>query len=257
MARPHSISRTIAALVLLAAAVAAMFALGRWQLHRADERRAIASAIEAGRTQAPLNLTTDVAAQELTAWRNVRAEGEWQTEKTVLLENRNHDGRPGYWIATPLVLDALTHTAVLVLRGWMPRSLTGTTHPEVPAPSATRQAVQGELALHVPRLYELGDGQYSKLPERLGAPDVATPAVQNLTLDNYAQATGLTLLPVVIQQLTPSDDGLVHDWPQPSVDYNQNQGYALQWFSFAAIAGIAFLVVLARALRRTRPRKPA
>jgi len=249
MARPHSMYRTIAALLLLAVACVAMAMLGRWQLHRAAERQGIAAAIEAGRQLPPLELTPQVDRNELTAWRSVQATGTWLPEQSVLLENRNYQGHPGYWIATPLLLDAATQHAVLVLRGWMPRSLSAQGHPPVPAPTALTQTVAGELALHVPRLYELGDGQYSRLPDRLGQGD-APPAVQNLALEDYQRVSGLTMMPVVLQQLEPSDDGLEHDWPQPSIDHNQNLGYALQWFAFASIAGVAFLVVLWRGLRR-------
>jgi len=255
MARPHSIYRTTAALILLAAACVAMVLLGRWQLHRAAERQGIAAAIEAGRQLPPLTLTPSVDASELTAWRNAQATGTWIPEKSVLLENRNYNGHPGYWIATPLLIDARTQAAVLVLRGWMPRSMSAQGHPPVPPVQAPRQTVQGELALHVPRLYELGDGQYSRLPDQLGESGTP-PAVQNLSLADYAQASGLNMMPVVLQQLTPSEDGLMHDWPQPSIDHNQNYGYALQWFAFASIAGVAFLVVLWRAARRGR-KKPS
>ncbi|MFJ1014954.1 SURF1 family cytochrome oxidase biogenesis protein, partial [Bordetella bronchiseptica] len=40
---------TLAALLLLGIAAAILASLGRWQLHRADERRAVLAAIEGGR----------------------------------------------------------------------------------------------------------------------------------------------------------------------------------------------------------------
>lgn len=111
--------------------------------------------------------------------------------------------------------------AVLVLRGWLPRVLGGDAWPAAPPPSEGRQLIQGELAERVPRLFDLGGGQYSRFPASWPAAGSA-PLVQNLALDDYAQATGLSLVPVVLQQLRPSDDGLVRQWPQPSIDYNQN-----------------------------------
>ncbi len=51
-------------------------------------------------------------------------------------------------------------------------------------------------------------------------------------------------------QTASEDDGLLRDWPQPSVDFHQNQGYALQWFSFATIAVLAWVAVAVRAWRR-------
>jgi cytochrome oxidase assembly protein ShyY1 len=79
--------------------------------------------------------------------------------------------------------------------------------------------------------------------------------LQNIELGAYAQATGLSLLPAVLMQTQEIQDGLVRDWPQPSVDFHQNLGYAMQWFSFATIAGIAWLVVAGRAVGRMRRRQ--
>jgi len=257
MARPHSISRTLAALVLLALAVVLLASLGRWQLKRADERRATLHTIEAGRVQPPLTLGTDVPPAALTPWRPARAVGQWRDDLTVVLENRNHDGRPGFWLATPLVLDASRNVAVLVLRGWVARAVPGQPQPPFPPAPPGEQMASGELVTHVPRLFELwGMGAAATLPPRLPAPDGTFPKVQNLALDDYARATGLTLVPAVLQQLAPDAPGLSRDWPQPSVDYNQNQGYALQWFAFAAIAAIAWLVVVVRAWRRRRAASP-
>ncbi|OWT74827.1 MULTISPECIES: SURF1 family protein [unclassified Achromobacter] len=261
MVRPHSTARTLAALLLLALAVAVLASLGRWQLHRADERRAILAAIEGGRAQAPLTLTAATPAGQLQAWRPAQAHGRYRDDLTVVLDNRNRDGRPGYWIATPLLLEGSDPaTAILVLRGWMPRAAPGQPGAVAPPAPADPQLVTGELAERVPRLFELwhfGGTAVDVLPARLPQADGKPPTVQNLDLTAYAAATGLRLLPAVLEQraaASPDADVLKQDWPQPSVDFNQNQGYALQWFGFATIAGIAFLVVAWRALRRRRGR---
>ncbi|MEI2415414.1 SURF1 family protein [Orrella sp. JC864] len=250
LGRHPGAGRTVAALALLALAVAVFVSLGRWQLGRAHERRAIAQAIEAGRAQAPLALSPEVDAGELRPWRAARASGRWRHELSVLVDNRNLDGRPGLWLATPLEFDGGRGQAVLVLRGWMARPLGGEPLPAVPRPQG-RQTVEGELAARVPRMFEL-PGAHSELPQGWpgpAAPD-GLPRVQNLDLDALARASGLALLPAVLMQTSPAGDGLARQWPQPSVDADQNVGYALQWFSFAAIAAIAWLAVAARAWRR-------
>ena len=295
MVRPHSTARTLAALLLLAIAVVVLASLGRWQLHRADERRAILAAIEGGRAQAPLTLAADTPAGQLQAWRPAQAYGRYRDDLTVVLDNRNRDGRPGYWIATPLLLEGgggqgnpaqgnaaqgnlaqvnvgqgnigqggNSATAILVLRGWMPRAAPGQPAAIAPPAPADLQLVTGELAERVPRLFELwhfGGAAVDVLPARLPLADGKPPTVQNLDLTAYAAASGLRLLPAVLEQRSARNDApqrdadvLQQDWPQPSVDFNQNQGYALQWFGFATIAGIAFLVVAWRALRRRRGR---
>jgi len=257
MARPHSTRYTVAALLLLGITVVILVSLGQWQLRRSDERRAILAAIEAGRNQAPLVLTPATPPEDMTAWRVAQASGTWLPEFSVLLDNRNHDGRPGYWLATPLLLDASSRRAVLVLRGWLPRVIQGQGQPQLPPTPEGVQLVEGELSVRVPRMFELwslGGTEASTLPATLPTPGGAVPQVQNLPLDAYAKATGLALLPTVLSQGGNGDDGMVRDWPQPSVDFQQNTSYAVQWFAFGLIAAIAWLVVLGGAIRRMRQR---
>lgn len=263
----HSVRRILVTLVLLGAMAAVLASLGLWQLHRAQERQAIAARIEAGRAQSPLRLSTETPSADFVAWRPAQATGRWLPQYSVLLDNRNQDGKPGYWLATPLLLDATSHRAVLVLRGWVPRVLaTGrppssdsasSRTPTLPDTPAYVQSIVGELTPHVPRLFEIwslsGPAQ-GQLPAALPLVDGGLPQVQNLDLAEYAQTTGLSLLPAVLMQ-TRGEDTLVRDWPQPSVDDNQNRGYALQWFAFSAIAAGAWLVLAWRGLRgryRTR-----
>ncbi|WP_324613775.1 SURF1 family cytochrome oxidase biogenesis protein, partial [Achromobacter xylosoxidans] len=130
--------------------------------------------------------------------------------------------------------------------------------PALPATPDGAQTIKGELSPRVPRMFELwslGGQDASSLPERLPLAGGAVPQVQNLPLEAYAKATGLTLLPTVVSQFgTGEDDGLVHDWPQPSVNFQQNTVYAVEWFSFALFAAIAWLVVLGGAIKRMRQR---
>ena len=255
MADRSSFRRTLAALILLAVAVGILASLGCWQLRRADERQAIHQAIESGRAMPPVELVADTPVEVMQPWRAARAQGVWRNDLTVLLDNRNLDGRPGLWVATPLQREGAD--AVLVLRGWLPRPL-GQAELAVPDGAAGAQQIVGELASRVPRLFELptfGKGSAAALPAQWPSQQVPIPRVQNLDLAEFAKATGLALMPMVLMQTEPSagdDDGLVRVWPQPSVDADQNIGYALQWFGFAAIAAIAWLVVAVRAWRRRR-----
>lgn len=261
MARSHTIYRTLLALLLLGIVAIVCVSLGNWQLDRAAQRIAIKQEIETGRNSPPLRITANTPPQDLTPWRPASARGVWRHEFTVLLENRNYQGRPGYWVATPMVLDSATGTAVLVLRGWLPRPASiEQPLPAIPAPS-TEQTITGELLARVPRLFELSSA--TQLPATLPDPAQALPRIQNLGLDVYAAATGLKFIPTVLAQTADAIQAegrpqpgtqLLYEWPEPSLDSDKNKGYALQWFGFAAIAAVAWLVIVWRALRR--PRKP-
>lgn len=252
--------RTLSALFLLAAVTLIGIRLGYWQLDRASERIAIKAAIDAGRSSQALQLTAQTLVNQLTPWRSASAMGVWLHEYTVLLDNRSLDNMPGYWVATPLLLNAspdniASAQAVLVLRGWLPLSTNNNAIPvDIPTPNG-QQVVHGELLQHVPRLFELwswSDSTQAQLPATLPKPDQTIPIVQNLDLTALAQAAHINLLPTVLAANPDSTSGLRQQWPEPLLDSDKNHGYALQWFGFAAIAGIAWLVILWRALRRYR-----
>jgi cytochrome oxidase assembly protein ShyY1 len=271
-------TRIVLAGLLLVAVAAGCIALGFWQLDRAAERRGVALSIEQGRRASALDLNAGVLEPlSLTNWTPAQAEGYWRDDLSVLLDNRNLEGRPGLWLATPLVL--ADDRAVLVLRGWFARPLGGQVSPLL-ASSRTQQTVQGELAQHVPKLFELWssnkasrlsftpspnhprsatrltDLSSAKLSSAMHAAEVPTidtatlPRLQNLTLAELSEQSGLNLLPVVLMQTSMANDGLIRVWPEPSVDADKNLGYATQWFGFATICFIVLLVFAWRIKRR-------
>lgn len=247
--------RTAIALILLGALAIVCASAGFWQLRRAAERTVLAQAIEAGRRAPPITLGAAQADGE--DWHNGQVTGTWLHDLTVLLDNRNLKGKPGLWVATPLQLQGDPGHAVLVLRGWVARPIAGTPLPEL-TPPAGEQTVRGTMLHHVPRIFDLGSltGNHAgELPEKLPTPDAIPPRVQNLPLDVLAAATGLSFLPIILEQAPVADSPLVQEWPGPSLNANQNYGYAIQWFSFAAIAAVAALVLIWR-LRARHPPTP-
>ena len=264
MAAPHTKVLNLLATVLLAVTVITCASLGRWQLSRAQERQDIAALIEKGRTAEPVDLNAKPNAEQLQAWRPAQVEGVWQPQFNLLLDNRNLDGKPGLWLATPLLLS--DGSALLILRGWFARPI-GTQAAPVIATQTGLQKIKGELTLRVPRLFELWgtrEQSDSRLPADWPArtaknQSVAVsqdlndvPRLQNIDLDDLSKRLGLKFLPVVLMQKDENNDGLKRVWPEPSVDSDKNRGYALQWFGFAAIAAIAWLGFAWRIWRRKK-----
>jgi surfeit locus 1 family protein len=66
---------------------------------------------------------------------------------------------------------------------------------------------------------------------------------QNLKLDQYHELTGLTVLPVVLEQTTKTDDGLIREWQQPNFGVEKHQGYAFQWFSLAVLVLVLYFAL--------------
>lgn len=209
-------------LALAAAACAAFVALGQWQSRRAEEKRAIGARLE---TQGLLELPAAGVDPKAYAWRRVAARGEFVPERTIFLANKVRHGQPGYEVVTPLRL-AGSQWHVLVQRGWGDKASVLT----------PRGAVRIEgIALE-------------RLPRVMPAGDEAKGAVrQNVEIAEFAAETGLRLQPLVIEQHSALDDGLLREWPRPDLGIEKHQSYSLQWYSLAALS-IALVVVLS--LRR-------
>lgn len=226
-------------LLLLAATLGGILLtarLGVWQLDRAAQKETLQAEIIARGQEPELHGAAALAATPDDAERQThrRAEmmGTWLPERTVHLDNRQMDGRPGFYVLTPLLLD--DGTALLVQRGWRPRDFEDRTRlAPLPTP-AGRVTVAGRLARDVARLYAFDGAE-------------AGPIRQNLTLAGYAAETGLRLRPQLLLQTSPSDDGLRRDWPLPAVDVHKHYGYAFQWFALCAL--ILVLHVWFRVLR--------
>lgn len=217
-------------------------ALGRWQLGRAAEKEALQAAIDARGSQSVLDARSAAGldAQLDLLHRRVEARGQWVGERTVFLDNRQMNGRPGFFVVTPLRLEGEAGV-LLVQRGWVPRNFEDRTRvPTIDTPAGS-VVVQGRLAAPPSRLYEMG-------------PAEAGTIRQNLDLAQFRAETGLPLAGLSIQQTGPATDGLLRDWPQINTGVDKHYGYAFQWFGLCAL--MAILYVWFQIVRRFRGRRP-
>jgi surfeit locus 1 family protein len=220
------------AIALAAAACAAGVALGNWQARRADDKRALGAQLAQAMGAPPVEISSKPVDAQSLILKRVAARGRFADEHTVLLDNKLRRGRPGYEVVTPLRLNG---THVLVNRGWVAAGRTRDTLPAVPAPKGL-VAVEGLALAHLPQALSAGPPSPGKVR-------------QNLELQAFAQETGLRLQPIVIQQYSPADDGLVRDWPRPDAGVEKHESYALQWYSLAVLAVVLLLVMSFRRVR--------
>jgi len=219
--------------------------LGFWQLSRAAQKEAMQQALDERATMPPLapgliaRREADAPAQH---YRRAQMQGEWITSATVFLDNRQMNGRPGFYVVTPLKLQG-SADAVLVQRGWVPRDqLDRTRLPRIASP-AGEVTVSGHIAPPPSRLYDFGAA-------------ASGPIRQNLELGAFSVETGLRLLPLSLVQEDPAGDikdGLLRQWPRPAVDVHKHYGYAFQWFALCALmAGLYVWFQLVRPHVRAR-----
>lgn len=239
-------------LVSALALVALTVSLGRWQLSRAQQKQALQDTIsvQSARAVRPLAEFDAVTAADAGAlYRAVSASGQWLHAYTVFLDNRQMDGRPGFFVVTPLLLPH-NAGAVLVQRGWVPRDVSDRSRlPNLNAPL-------GEVTL---------SARIVPPPGRLFAfegPDEGRIR-QNIDLDAFRAETGLALWSVSLQQLAvespaPTPDPLQRRWPAPAVDVHKHHGYAAQWFGLALLTTALYVwFQILRPRRSPRPSRTA
>ncbi|HJV87950.1 MAG TPA: SURF1 family protein [Noviherbaspirillum sp.] len=214
---------------IIAAAVG--IALGNWQTRRAHEKEAIEARLTKRESAPPVSIGGVTLAPEELEYRRVVVRGEFVPGWTVYLDNRPYEGMAGFYVLAPLKI-ADTGRYVLVARGWIRRDpLDRAKLPPIRTPAGVVE-LQG--------IGVRGPGHVLQL----GAPELLRPSaiVQNLSVGEFAQASQLPMQPFVIEQLSDTQDGLVRDWPRPSLGVEKHRGYAFQWYALAATALIFFVV---------------
>lgn len=208
--------------------------LGWWQLDRAAQKTLLSAQIEQRGAMQPLPATAlarqaDQATEQ--HHRRITLVGRWLSGHTVYLENRQMNGKPGFFVVTPLEL--APGDAVLVQRGWMARDFVDRARLQSVPTSSAAVTVSGRIAAAPSKLFEFSGSARG-------------PIRQNLDLDDFAREIGLLLRPLAIQQSDDAvanpgapADGLLRQWPAFNTDISKHHGYAFQWFALSAlIAGL-------------------
>ena len=241
-------------IVLLA--MAAMTALGFWQLDRLDQRRAFNQQRQAALTAPPIELSDALLPQGDLRDRLATAQGQLDYARQVAIRNQNFQGQPGYHLVTPLLI-AGSEKAVLVNRGWIPADQVD--------PATWRRLDEQETGPHFGILQPTRrrpDGTVSAIPQ-----DTVT-GWYRLDIEAIGQTLPYPLLPFVLQ-LTPGNGkpldperpraaGYSETLPQriePDISFSEGNhlSYALQWFGFAITAAVVYISVARRAeFRNTR-----
>ena len=203
--------------------------LGVWQMSRAAQKIALQQVIEERQKMPPLDgaALVDASAVDGLMHRQVVLRGTWLAKHAVFLDNRQMNGKPGFFVVTPLRLEG-SGAVIVVQRGWVQRSFTE--RAQLP-PLATDTAVvqiAGRIAPPPSKLYEFAGADQGVIR-------------QNLDLRQYAGEIGADLLPVSLLQVGGSTDGLQRDWPRVEAGVAKHYGYAFQWFALSALITILYV----------------
>lgn len=221
------LNRRTIALALCAFALAALCVrLGFWQWHRMEHKQHQQVIIERHLTAAAVPvrsvLRTPPTLLADDEWTLVSATGTFDPRHQVTVKFTTRDGKAGADVVTPLVLP--DGSALLVNRGWLPTKNTNARPTNIPAPPAGRVTVEGWWRP------DNHAGDNALVPV-----DGQVRAIASGVLERYVERD---LLPGFINLQKPVTGGLEPE-PRPHVGHYLNFFYALQWWFFAGLAGIA------------------
>lgn len=232
----------VVALILLAVA------LGFWQRSRYLEETAKQDRIESLASEPPVPYAdvVDIGADPAEVdpsveFTRVEVSGVYDTSAEVAVRNHTYQGSPGAWLLTPLVAD--DGTAVPIVRGWIPYDATGMQKdfPEA-APPDGRVTVTGVIQLTQQR-------------GSLGAVDPAggeLAALSRVDLERFAEQLDAELAPAWVMldgQEPPQRVELPALVELSAGEASQNFGYMFQWWIFALIGSVGYLLILRRVSR--------
>jgi surfeit locus 1 family protein len=238
MVRKILTPRWIITTLLVLTAVVVMIRLGFWQLDRLAQRRAFNSRVTAQIEAPPLDLSAglpqDIQSLYDMEYRQVTAQGNYDFANEILLRNQVWEGQPGYHLFTPLRLSGSPYT-ILVDRGFIPLD-EGKPALRTKYDQSPYAQVKGIfIRPRVPRYFGVPDPTLAPGETRLDAWNA-------IRLDRIQEQVGYSLLPVYLQSAPdPSLPGPPFaSLDQPDLSEGPHMGYALQWFSFAAVLAFGY-----------------
>ncbi len=213
--------------------------LGNWQFARLADVRANNDRLAERLEEPPADLAQLAGSDdaevdpETLEFRTVEVTGVYQPDAEVLQRNRNHQGRQGFHLLTPLELT--DGGVVLVRRGWVPAERSEPPVPDALPPEGS-VTVTGVLERPVP--------QPSFGPQ--DPDDGVLERVFHTDTDRLDQQIDGELFPMVLR--LENQDPPLPDLPgelpiavgRPELDEANHLSYGLQWYSFAALAVIIY-----------------
>jgi surfeit locus 1 family protein len=213
--------------LLAALGVALFVSLGRWQLHRAEEKRALFAGFAAG-SGAAVMLPENFRPVE--RYRRVTASGRYDSSRQFLLDNMTRDGVPGFHVLTPLV--QYDSRVVLVDRGFVPLTGSRSDLPDLRVGEGQRTVT----------------GRADNLPQAAvtlaAAPASGWPRIISFPrMPEVAEALSAQVYPQVVLLDADQPDGYLRDWRPPGMAPDRHVAYAVQWFGLAATVLVTWVVL--------------
>jgi len=213
------------------ALIVVLLSLGRWQLRRAEEKRALYAAFASGTDSSRM---IDLQTLPLPRYQHVEVSGAYDPTRQILLDNiSSAEGRAGYFVLTPFALRG--GGWVLVNRGWVPVGASRARTPQI-AVSPEARELHGR-ADELPRAGIRLGGQAALAPP---FPVVANFPTHGEIARLLRESSWTSAAEVVL--LDPREpDGYLRRWSPPGFAPMRHVAYAVQWFALALALAVIYV----------------
>jgi len=206
--------------------------LGFWQLDRHFQQQDENTVLEGRLSAAPVDLDSiDADLVDELESRRVTAGGRYDYAGQLELRPRAANGQVGYDQVVPLTTSG---GVVLVNRGFI-----------ADAAGSARATPQSQSAIEVTGTVRLSQGTSRFGPQN--AEEGVLEVIARVDLDRLNAQFGNALFPVYLDLISESPDpgGLPTDLPlEPAPTSRPHVLYAIQWWAFAAISSVGWLLYL-------------
>ncbi len=232
-------SKRLVKLLVFALLIATIcVALGIWQIARLHQTEQYNAAVRAGLSAAPEPVRTllpDGVDANTVRYRRAEATGTYDIAHEFILYGRTQAAQAGNHLLTPLVL--ADGSAIVVDRGWVPLNINQPGDAEGAPPN-------GEVDVVGVLFASEGDP-----PSSIGSAQASETTLSKVDLARIQSQLSYRVAPLylLLQHQTPVQSGaLPIPSPLPELSNGPHLDYAIQWFTFATIALVGFMILAFR-----------
>ncbi len=216
---------TLLTLVLLPLLVS----LGFWQLERAAEKRNIQQQYNARQVQAPIEIGEGNYEPYL-PYTRVIVQGEFDHDRSWLLDNQQRKGRPGFDVLQPFKVKG--GAVILVNRGWLAGRQYRSDLPVI-------EKVAGEVTIFAQVMEPTHHPMLSAVSESLLWPKI----ISGIELEVMAGQLEAALAVQYLRLDEASAGALDTRWHIVAVSEAKHLGYAVQWFAMALALMACYVLI--------------